>query len=68
MSDNRVIPRPETPSEDEARRAAAMHKVYAYLLQLAGRKEAAARGTDGTQTRATAGEAPMTEPNSQERV
>jgi len=65
---SRSIPISDAPSEEEARRAAAMHNVYAYLLQLAARKEAAARGTDGTQTRATAGEAPITEPNSQEKV
>jgi hypothetical protein len=59
---------PDTRHEEEARRNECMHRVYSYLLQLAARKEAAARGTVGTQTRATAGEAPIAEPNSQERV
>ena len=68
MTSNPAIPISDAPDEEEADRAAAAHRVYSYLLQLAARKEAAARGTDGTQTQATAGEAPKVEPNSQEEV
>ena len=65
---NRTIPISDALDEEDARRNECMHRVYSYLLQLASRKEAAARGTDGNQTRATAGEAPIAEPNSQEKV
>ena len=57
-----------TLSEEEARRAAACHRVYDFLLQIAARKEAAARGTDGTQNEATENETPPIEPNTQEGV
>ena len=63
-----AISLPDVQSDEEARRNECMHRVYSYLLQLAARKEAATRGTAGTQTQATAGEAPITEPNVQRGV
>ena len=42
---NHNITLPRALSDEEARRAATMHSVYSYLLQIASRKEAASRLT-----------------------
>ena len=47
---SRSIPISDAPNEEDARRNECMHRVYSYLLQLAARKEAAARDEASNQT------------------
>ena len=61
MSDRNTT---HAPTGDEADRAAAMHRVYSYLLLLAAQKQATSRDEDGNQTR-TAGDIPAAEPSAE---
>ena len=49
-------------TDEKAQRAATMHRVYSYLLQLRARKEAADRDTDANRESQTAGDTPAIEP------
>ena len=53
MADQIHLP-PKVLSDEDTRRAATMHEVYRYLLQLAARKEAAAQGEARNRTQAAA--------------
>jgi hypothetical protein len=59
----------ETPTTDEdARRAAAMRRVYSYLLELAARKEAADRDADANHETRTEDDNLALEPGNREAI